>query len=171
MKQITIELNHSYTGVNIPVEIERWIIVNNQKKIEKEKLYIQIPKGVDSGEIIIIKDKGNIVNENIKGDIKIYINVNNNTEFKREGLNLVLSKNISLKESLTGFKFDIKHLNGKTYTINNDAGNIIPNDFVKEINSLGLKRGDVVGNLLIKFKVQFPEKLSEHQIEKLKEIL
>ena len=171
MKQITIELNHSYTGVNIPVEIERWIIVNNQKKIEKEKLYIQIPKGVDSGEIIIIKDKGNIVNENIKGDIKIYINVNNNTEFKREGLNLVLSKNISLKESLTGFKFDIKHLNGKTYTINNDAGNIIPNDFVKEINSLGLKRGDIVGNLLIKFKVQFPEKLSEHQIEKLKKIL
>ena len=171
IKQITIELNHSYTGINIPVEIERWIIISNQKKIEKEKLYIQIPRGVDSGEIIVIKDKGNIVNENIKGDIKIYINVNNNTEFKREGLNLVLKKNITLKESLTGFKFDIKHLNGKTYTINNDAGNIIPNDFVKEINSLGLKRGDVVGNLLIKFKVQFPEKISEHQIEKLKEIL
>ena len=171
MKQIKIELNHSYTGVNIPVEIERWIIINNQKKIEKEKLYIEIPKGVDSGEIIVIKDKGNVVNENIKGDIKIYINVNNNTEFKREGLNLILNKNISLKQSLTGFKFDIKHLNGKTYTINNDAGNIIPNDFVKEINSLGLKRGDIVGNLLIKFKVQFPEKLSEHQIEKLKEIL
>ena len=84
---------------------------------------------------------------------------------------MILNKNISLKQSLTGFKFDIKHLNGKTYTINNDAGNIIPNDFVKEINSLGLKRGDIVGNLLIKFKVQFPEKLSEHQIEKLKEIL
>ena len=32
IKQITIELNHSYTGINIPVEIELRIIISNQKK-------------------------------------------------------------------------------------------------------------------------------------------
>ena len=39
--------------------------------------------------------------------------VENKSDFKREGLNLKLKKTISLKESLTGFKFDIKHINGK----------------------------------------------------------
>ena len=48
--------------------------------------------------IIIIKNKGNSIN-NLKGDIKVVINIKNNTPFKRQGLDLVITKNISLKEA------------------------------------------------------------------------
>ena len=171
MKTITIGLEQSYTGLTYPLQIERWIMINNEKRIEKEKLYVKINKGIDSGEIIMIKDKGNIINERLKGDIKLFVKVENKTHMKREGLNLRLKKEITLKQSLTGFKFDIKHINGKTYTINNDGGNIIPSNYVKEISSLGMTREDVTGKLIIEFKVLFPEKLTEEQITKLKEIL
>ena len=119
----------------------------------------------------MIKDKGNIINERLKGDIKLFIKVENNTAMKREGLNLKLRKDITLKESLTGFKFDVKHINGKTYTINNEGGNIIPSNYIKEIGNLGMTREDVTGNLIIEFNVLFPDKLTDEQINKLKEIL
>ena len=139
--------------------------------MEKEKIYINIKKGVDSGEIIIIKDKGNIINNSLKGDVKVHIKVENKSIFKREGLNLKFKKEITLKESLTGFVFDINHLNGKKYTINNDSGNIIPVNFLKEIDGLGMYRDGKTGKLMIEFNIIFPDKLSEEQIKKLKEIL
>ena len=171
IKTITIKLEQSYTGITFPLQIERWIFVNNEKRIEKENIYVKINKGVDSGEIIIIEGKGNILNERLKGDIKLFINVENITNIKRDGLNLKINKEITLKDSLTGFKFDIKHLNGKTYTINNDPGNIIPSNYIKEIGNLGMEREGITGKLIIKFSVIFPEKLTEEQIIKLKDIL
>ena len=171
IKTIIISLEQSYNGLTYPLQIERWIVRNNEKRIEKEKLYINIKKGVDSGEIILIKDKGNVINERLKGDIKLRIKVENNTNMKREGLNLVYNKEISLKESLTGFKFDIKHINNKTYTINNEGGNIIPSNYIKEIDNLGMSRQENTGKLIIKFNVIFPEKLTKEQIKSLKNIL
>ncbi len=171
IKNVVITLEQSYSGLTYPLQIERWILVNNVKRMEKEKLYINISKGVDTGEIMIIKDKGNIINDRLKGDIKLHIKVENNTNMHREGLNLVCKKEITLKEALTGFKFDIKHINGKTYTINNEGGNIIPSNYVKEIGNLGMTRENNTGNLIIKFNVIFPETLTQEQINALKDIL
>ena len=171
IKTIKITLEQSYIGITYPLQIERWIVINNEKRMEKEKVYVKINKGIDSGEIIIIEGKGNVLNERLKGDIKLFINVENITNIKRDGLNLKINKEITLKDSLTGFKFDIKHLNGKTYTINNDPGNIIPSNYIKEIGNLGMEREGITGKLIIKFSVIFPEKLTEEQIIKLKDIL
>ena len=146
-------------------------MINNEKRIEREKVYVKINKGIDSGEIIMIKEKGNMINERLKGDIKLFVKVENKTAMKRDGLNLKYKKEITLKQSLTGFKFDIKHINGKTYTINNEGGNIIPSNYVKEINNLGMSREDITGKLIVEFNVLFPEKLTQDQITKLREIL
>ena len=171
IKTITISLEQSYTGLTYPLQVERWIMINNEKRIEREKVYVKINKGIDSGEIIMIKEKGNMINERLKGDIKLFVKVENKTDMKRDGLNLKYKKEITLKQSLTGFKFDIKHINGKTYTINNEGGNIIPSNYVKEINNLGMSREDITGKLIVEFNVIFPEKLSQDQITKLREIL
>ena len=171
IKTAIITLSQSFSGLTYPLLIERWILINNEKRLEKEKIYINIKQGVDSGEIIIVKDKGNIINNQLKGDIKIHIKVENKSMFKRDGLNLKIKKTISLKESLTGFTFEIKHINGKKYTINNDSGNIIPVNYRKEIDGLGITRDGKMGKLIIEFLIEFPEKLTCDQIEKIKEIL
>lgn len=170
-KKVMINLKESYDGVNLPIEVERWIMQNNTKTFEKETIYVDIPKGVDSGEIIKIENKGNVMSDSNKGDVKVHVTVNNNTEFKRNGLNLIYDKEISLKDSLTGFKFEFKFLNGKTYVINNEDKNIIKPNYQKEIRGMGMERNNRKGSLFIRFHIKFPETLTKEQTEKLREIL
>lgn len=171
VKTIEISLEQSYTGLNVPIEIERWFDSGGTRRVEKEKIYIEIPKGIDSNEIIVIQGKGNIKNEKLKGDIKLFINVKNTTDFIRDGLDLIIQKKISLKESLVGFEFDIKHIVGKSFKINNIDGNVIKPFFKKKIPDLGMIRGDKKGNLIISFEVEFPDSLTQSQREQLKNIL
>ena len=171
MTTININIEQVLLGANIPLDIERWIIENGIKVHEKETIYVTIPQGIDDNEMIILRDKGNVINENVKGDVKIFVKITNGTEFKRSGLDLVLEKNITLKDALCGFTFELKHLNGKSYTLNNNKGNIIPPEYKKIYPEMGLVRGDHKGNMIIHFHVEFPEKLTEEQIKNLEGIL
>lgn len=171
IKTIKISLNDVLLGNTIPLPIERWIIENKIKIFEKETIYVNIPQGADNNEIIVLREKGNILGDNCKGDIKIMIEVEDHTEFQRNGLDLIYLKKITLKEALCGFKFDIPHVNGKTYIINNNRGNVISTGHRKSISRLGLNRESYVGNLIIEFHVVFPETLTEKSINELDGIL
>ena len=171
MQNLIINMEQVLSGATLPLEIERWIIENGIKVYEKETIYVTVPQGIDDGEMIILRDKGNVINENIKGDVKIIIKITNNTEFKRSGLDLILEKTITLKESLCGFTFELNYLNGRSYTLNNNKGNIIPPEYKKVYPGMGLIRGEHKGNLIIHFHLEFPEKLTEEQIAKLSEAL
>lgn len=171
MKTIEINMSQVLSGASIPLEVERWIIENQIKVFEKETIYVTVPKGIDDNEMIILRDSGNVLNENVKGDIKIFVKIKNETPFKRVGLDLILNKTISLKDSLCGFTFELDYINGKSYTLNNNKGNIIPSGYKKIYQGMGLTRGDHKGNMIIQFNVNFPDKLTEEQIVKLTEIL
>jgi DnaJ-class molecular chaperone len=171
IKTETITLAKAYTGYNMPIEITRWIVENDVKREETETIYIPIPCGVDNNEIIILREKGNILAENNKGDIKVFIKIQNDTDFLRNGLDLTLNKTISLKDALCGFVFDMNFLDGRTFKLNNNMGNIVPHNHSKVIPGLGMKRDDHKGNLIINFTVTFPEQLTAEQIEALQKIL
>jgi DnaJ family protein B protein 4 len=170
IKTIDVPIDKILSGTTMPVDIERWLIQEGNKIFEKETIYVDVPKGIDEGEIIILRDKGNIAVNDIKGDIKIYIRIQNNSEFKRQGLDLILEKHISLKEALCGFTFEIKYLTGKVYTINNNSGNIIIPGYKKMIPNMGFSRDQHTGNLIIIFNVKFPEKLDDKILEQLRKI-
>jgi len=171
MKSLQINMEQVLNGASLPLEIERWILENGNKVFEKETIYVDVPAGIDENEMIVLRDRGNIISEQCKGDIKINILVQNNTAFKRSGLDLILEKRISLKESLCGFTFEIKYLNGKSYTLNNNKGNIVPPEYKKVYPGMGLKRGEHKGNMIIIFHIEFPEKLTDEQIDKLTQVL
>ena len=161
--KINITLSQSYSGCTVPIEIERWVLQTNQTKVvESEKIYVEIPKGIDTNEIIVVKGKGNIINDNNKGDIKVFVKIQNNSKFRREGLDLIYTKTITLKEALVGFKFDLPFINGKTYSITSGGKIITPN--YRDINkNMGMKRGNMLGNLIIQFSVEFPTSLTDEQ--------
>ena len=171
IKNVEITMEQVLSGCTIPLIIERWIIQNNNKVFENETLYIEIPKGIDDNEIIILRDKGNILNDSIRGDVKIFIKIINHTPFKRVGLDLFLTKMITLKDSLCGFTFELKYLNGKLYTLNCNSGNIIHPGYKKILPDMGITREGHTGNLTIEFQVEFPEKITEEQILHLRKIL
>lgn len=171
IKTLQINMEQVFTGGSIPLEIERWILQNGVQVMEKETIYIDIPQGVDDNEMIILRDKGNIISEQCKGDIKINIIVQNNTSFKRSGLDLIIDKTISLKEALCGFSFELNYINGKSYRVDNNKGSIVPPEYKKVYPDMGLKRGEHKGNMIIQFHIDFPTSLTNEQIDKLSEIL
>ena len=168
IKHLEITFQQAYNGCSLPIVIERWIGKPEMNK-ESETVYAEIPCGVDNNELIILRDKGNIVNEQVKGDVKIFIKINNTTSFKREGINLILEKNITLKESLCGFTFNIDHLSGKSYTLRNSKV-VSPNTKTSIIN-MGFKRGTNIGNMEIIFNVIFPEDYTSDIKKKLEELI
>jgi DnaJ family protein B protein 11 len=176
-KTIEITIQQAYVGMNYPLQIEKWVMENNVKKVETELIYVEIKPGIDNNEIIILRNRGNVVNENNIGDIKIFIKVTNNTKFTRDGLDLLFTKEITLKEALIGFSFDFTHLSGKTYTINNKEGKVVTPEYIKEVDNMGMKRerphpaSPLVGKLIINFNINYPSSLTEEQRKKIKKIL
>ena len=170
-KVIEIELLQSFTGCVLPLEINRWIMENNMRLQETETLYVNIPKGIDNNELIVIKQKGNCVSEYLKGDVKVIVKIKEQELYIRKGLDLIMQKSITFKESICGFSFTISHIDGRAYKINSDAGFILANHNQKTIENLGMERDEHRGNLIIMFSIIFPDKFTAEQIEKLNEIL
>lgn len=172
IKTIHISLEEAFTGIQYPMEIERWIVEEKDtKRVESETIYVDVPKGIDNNEIIIVRNKGNIINDDLHGDIKVFVKIKKHDVFERKGLNLILYKNLSLKEALCGFKFNIKHLSGKTFSIDNENGKVINYNTKKVIQHMGLERNSHKGHLIIHFSVLFPETLTDSQRATLRDTL
>lgn len=167
---ISISLLDSYKGCKLPLSIKRKVCENNIYSEQEETIYIDIPKGVDNNEIITVKEKGNKVSNN-KGDVEVKVIINNDTHFERNGIDLIYKKTITLKESLCGFSFDIKYIDGREFRINNESGNIIPHDFRKTISGFGINRDNHIGDLIIIFNIKYPKSLTTQQIDQLNTIL
>ena len=170
-KVIHITLAEAYSGMTKRVEINRIKIINNSRENENETLYVTIPQGIDNNEVITIKDKGNIVDNNNYGDVKILIKVKNDTEFHREGIDLIYTKKISLKDALCGFNFDMKYIDGRVFKINNENGNVIEPGHKKIIRNMGIKRNNHTGNLTIIFNIKFPKNITPEKIKLLSTVL
>jgi len=171
VKKVEITMDKAFSGCSLPIEISRWIVEGGMKKEENETLYVTIPRGIDDNEIIIIPEKGNANGENNRSDVKIQVKVKNETDFKRDGLDLILHKSISLKEALCGFSFDMKFLDNRIFKIQNDNGNVICPGYKKVIQNMGMCREDKTGNLSIMFDVKFPEQLSSESISIISNVL
>uniref|UniRef100_A0A6C0F2M3 J domain-containing protein n=1 Tax=viral metagenome TaxID=1070528 RepID=A0A6C0F2M3_9ZZZZ len=172
VKTLNITLEQAYLGGSFPIEFERWNITGNTRVDERVMMYITIPSGIDDNEMLIVPDNGNTINGTAKGEIKINIQITNTTEFKRQGLDLIYKKTVTLKEALCGFDFEIKHINGKTLAFKNHQNPfIIKPGFKKVIPEFGMKRENTTGNLIIDFDIVFPDQLTPEQIKTLADIL
>jgi DnaJ-class molecular chaperone len=169
---ITITLEQACQGATIPIEMERWNMNSEgTHELDKHTEYVTIPVGAESGEVIILSNRGNEGAPECRGDVKVTLTVEEHATFKRNGLDIIMEKKITLKEALCGFAFEIEHLNGKKFAFNSSSGNIIRDGLIKTIPKLGIQRGAERGNLNVAFKVSYPEKLTETQIKTLGEIL
>ena len=170
---VEISLEQSYQGCTVNVEYDKWNVLNNIRSTEHETLSLNIPRGIDDGETIVIEDRGNNINNQVRGELRVTVRVKNNSEFVRLGMDLHLTNKISLKDSLCGFTFEFDHFNGKRICMNNSTGNNVmkPNS-KKVINGLGMIRdNNNTGNLIVEFDVQFPDTLTEEQRDLLRKTL
>jgi len=162
--KLEITLDQAFTGCSTPIQVERWAFRGETKVSETETCYIDIPAGVDSNELILVPNKGNVTPQGLTGDVRVSIYIDNASKLRRCGLDLVYSHTISLREALCGFSFDMEYLQGRIIKINNSQGSIISPNYKKSIPNMGFKRGKNQGDLIIEFNIVFPTSLTPEQI-------
>jgi DnaJ-class molecular chaperone len=129
-----------------------------KKKVEKN---IKITKKFDYGTKMRLKKMGNYDKNHKKNcDIIISFDINfsGNTEFKLingQGYDLILEKNINIKDAFTGYNMHYKHLDGSNYCIKFDE--IIEDGDVKVVMDHGLPNSTDESKLLIKFNIIYPK--------------
>jgi len=135
-------------------------------------LKIEIKKGMKQGEVILFKEESDQEPGIISGDIIVRIKEKKHDKFIRKGDNLIFKKSISLRESLCGCSFSIKLLNDNVILVKTEKGEIIKPSQFKKISNYGMPRRDGSnGDMYIKFKIIFPNKIEENIITKLEKIL
>lgn len=157
---LNLTYDQAYNGCSIPLNIDRTVGVN---KIEHETIYIDVPKGIDNDEIIQIQGKGNKSPDGkMIGDINLRIKLQQHPTLSRQGLDILLTQSITLKEALCGFDIEVEYVNQQKFKIHNHDVIISPT-YKKIIPNLGFIRGDKKGNLIIHFNIIFPTQLTDEQ--------
>lgn len=142
----------------------------NGKKVLKERKVLEanVDKGSPHGEKYVFHGESDEYPDREAGDVIIVVNEQPHEIFKRKGADLLMEKEITLLESLTGCDFVVKHLDGTNLRVQSKPGQVIKPDTLMTIVEKGLpfhKSSYEFGNLFVLFKVKFPDSLNGAQVE------
>ncbi len=133
-----------------------------------EEITIVSPSGIENGQVIRMSGMGEAVSGGAAGDLYVKVHVRPDQKFRKEGFNLVTDLSIKVTDALLGAEYKLDTLDGPLTV------NVPPLRSVDEI--LRMKGKGVPmdrsrrGDLLIRVKVEFPNKLS-HEAKQLLEKL
>ncbi|MBQ0093506.1 MAG: molecular chaperone DnaJ [Bacteroidales bacterium] len=133
----------------------------------KESLKVRIPAGVEDGMQITVRGEGHAAKKGgVNGDLLLLIQEEPNSTFRREGMNLMTTKTISIADAIKGGDITVNTLNGPA-RLNIDAGT--QSGTVVKMRGKGLPAvsgyGSGTGDLYVKLEVFIPKKVSREDRE------
>jgi molecular chaperone DnaJ len=142
------------------------------QKNETKKLKITIPAGVDNGTRLRVSNEGDAGKRGgPPGDLYVYLFVNEDSEFKRDGINILSEIEISYLQAILGCRLEVNTVDGpQEMTI---AAGTQP-DTVITLDNRGVPRlGNPVsrGDHLITVRIQIPTKISGEERELLEKLV
>jgi curved DNA-binding protein len=168
--------NAKYRGQDYNSEIQLNLkdIYKTQKQVitvNGKNIRITIPAGVENGQNIKIKGHGGKgVNGGPNGDLYIQFSIKNNTNFKRDKDNLYVDIDLDLYTALLGGQIMVDTFNGKVkLTIKPET----KNGTKVKLKGKGFpkyKKENQFGDLYITYQLKTPTKLSEKEIQLIKEL-
>lgn len=97
------------------------------RKKEKEVLEVFVEKGSPDSHKIVFYGKADEQPDVETGNIVFVLNTTPHPIFTRKNADLFVKKTITLGQALTGFEFELTHLDGRKLLIRSAAGDIIKN--------------------------------------------
>ena len=125
----------------------------------------RVPAGVNDGAKIRVKGKG-APGEAGPGDLFIELHVKPHAVFSRKGENLLLTLPVTFAEAALGADLKVPTLSGDDVTVRLAAGT--PTGRVLRVKGRGIKKGAVVGDLLITIEVQVPRRVEGKALDAVK---
>lgn len=171
--KLACSLEELYKGSKRKMKISRIVSDDSGKpRTVEEVLAIDIKPGWKKGTKITFPENGNQEPNLLPGDLIFVIDEKPHSTFKRDGNDLLVHQKLSLIDALTGITLNLITLDGRNLTI-------IVSDIVKPgheivVQGEGMpisKEPKKRGNLIVKFDVKFPSRLSSDQKADLRRVL
>jgi len=136
---------------------------------KQEEVKINIPAGIDNGEMIRLPGQGEAIKAGTAGDLYVKVHVKPHATFRRDGANLIMNLPVKLTDALLGTTVSIESLEGKTLEVK------IPvmkrAEELLRVAGKGIPFEGSRGDLIIRLEVALPHKLSgkaKKSVEELK---
>jgi molecular chaperone DnaJ len=138
---------------------------------ETKKLKITIPPGVDNGTRLRVSGEGDAgMRSGTPGDLYVYLFVESDQEFTREGINIRSQITVSYLQAILGCTLEVNTVDGKE-ELTIPAGTQ-PNTILTLDNKGVPKLGNPVsrGNHLITIKINIPTKINSEERDLLEKL-
>ena len=160
--EIKTELVQMAPGFQVQQQVE--VPSKHRCKDESKTLMAQIEKGMGNGAEIRFERMSEQRPGMIPGDVIFVVKEKRHKLFRREGNDLHVQYDISLREALLGFKKTITHLDGHEVVLQSKG---ITRPFeVRKVKGEGMPLHEVpseFGDLHVKYKVVFPSHINAQQ--------
>jgi|CXWL01.1.fsa_nt_gi molecular chaperone DnaJ len=136
---------------------------------KQEEVNIEIPKGIDSGEMIRLPSRGEAVKGGISGDLYVKVHVKPHGTFTKDGANIVMQLPLKLTDALLGTTISITTIDDKQLDVRVPA--MSKTEETLRLRGKGVQYDNGSGDLLIRITTTLPKKLSgkaKKAIEELK---
>jgi molecular chaperone DnaJ len=141
------------------------------QKQETKKLKITIPAGVDNGTRLRVSGEGDAGQRSgPPGDLYVYLFVNDDAEFKRDGINILSDVKVSYLQAILGCRLEVNTVDGPHEVLIHPG---TQPDTVITLENRGVPRlGNPVsrGNHLITVQVEIPTKVTPEERELLEKL-
>jgi len=143
----------------------------NGLKQEAKKLKITVPAGVDNGTRLRVSSEGDAgLRAGPPGDLYVYLFVNEDPEFQRDGINILSQLKVSYLQAILGAKIDVNTVDGPIEVMippGTQPGTVLT------LDDHGVPRlGDAStrGDHLLTIKVDIPTRLASEERELLEKL-
>jgi molecular chaperone DnaJ len=136
-----------------------------------KKLKITIPAGVDNGTRLRISGEGDAGERNgAPGDLYVYIFVNEDSEFRRDGINILSEIKLSYLQAILGSRIEVPTVDGPTELI--VPAGTQPNTVITLENHGVPRLGNPVsrGDHLITISIDIPTRITPEERELLEKL-
>ncbi len=133
-----------------------------------EEIKVNVPAGINQGEMIRFTGMGEAVSGGKAGDLYIKVNIDSHPIFKRNGLNLNMDLSIKLTDSLLGTVHKLKTLEGNVIEVKIPEG--IKHGELLRVKGKGVPSGGGRGDIIIHINVDIPSKISKKTKELIKRL-
>ena len=125
---------------------------------KEEEIAIQIPAGIDNGEMIRMPGQGEAMKGGHPGDLYVKVHVKPHAVFHKEGMNLVMDLPVRLTDALLGTTVSITTIDDKTLEVK--IPQMSKPEEVLRVRGKGVQIPEGNGDLLIRISATLPKKLS-----------
>jgi len=173
-KDIHVTLEDIAKGVDKKMKISRRVYDElGNARAEEKVLTVTVKPGWKAGTKITFAKEGDKIPGKIPADIAFVIRDKPHAIFARDGSNIVITSKIPLRDALCGTIIEIPTLEGRQVGLNL-MDEVIKPGTTKKLQGYGLpfpKEPTKRGDLIVKFDIQFPDRISNSAKDILKDLL